>query len=1057
MSAQPSRVVSLIPGTYKLHHTLVTDHFLDGAGATSVSITGETNRAAVQKIRENAELAGDEFIVDKISTPVTAGAQNITFLTGSGSATFKGSGSAYAELAVFPDPGSASFRDAMGPIADTGFGLTANAADTVVLLRWGADARVAGSGSIALSAGASIDFGAHANGELFFGVLQQTARTTRTNDALAAVVSNWRLPAQVRTAADLAPRTHLLSEVGGRLQTAVSATIGYDFNWLRQITTGGKQALAGDIGLKLQLGLKASFGVGLQGKFAVVVSRETEAETIRIRIFKLRMKDFDCAFSASAEPTGIPSLPSDYHDLLKAALGVHPLQILQDLQDPNAIPNMRQQFGADYVTALLKDFTGFDADQAGKTVTGFVERWKKLPHSIASLFAKMAEKEVPDFSQILKLATMVRDGDTAALKTLLEKTINDSKAPFLNTPAGQFLEALAEHGALTLVERIPDVAKKAAGQTVDFLTGTSVEALLNRIETTVEQRLGIGTILNLTNKDVTSGLDPLLNAKLKGFLGKTPATADLVDLQNHIRSVLDKAGPLYTKTVKALSGTYTAHINAIYDQTTTDTALVDAEFDFSGDSQDAVTGAMAELLHGRVADFLMHPVNGVKLNSGALTHKVVRHTHADLTLPFAKIESDWTNQAAASLNAMDAQNGRLLLFHLDAKDQRSKKNTLTSLWHGRNWRGTTLTLAAQLSQLIPASGGVAVHIDSDHDAKRFATAVASMNMDVQNMSRNELIQNIEPFAIEFLRKAFADKAAFERWVSAGRLLAEPGNALVSLNVALPPEAPLAWINNTITDKNNDVYMAMSRLVQLAMRDKVYKHYFRNVDRFAATMPASVVLLYRAVAPSNSIVLAGVPAGGTDIYWDPLRDEEFDAMAGQARDTFATLLRGARDRLAAGRLTSAGFYDPATQANRRFQEATTEPGRSLLKNLLQAERIVVEAARDAAVDIAQAKLKMDTDPQSALALLTDAGGKLTEAFNADLSNLFVDDIDALQRLSPLIFCIASRAFDASVPLAQNNSTLNVTVLKAGVAMPDTFPEFNVANKDIALSLNAASFV
>jgi hypothetical protein len=48
------------------------------------------------------------------------------------------------------------------------------------------------------------------------------------------------------------------------------------------------------------------------------------------------------------------------------------------------------------------------------------------------------------------------------------------------------------------------------------------------------------------------------------------------------------------------------------------------------------------------------------------------------------------------------------------------------------------------------------------------------------------------------------------------------------------------------------------------------------------------------------------------------------------------------------------------------------------------------------------------------------------------------------------------FDPSVQTSNFDSTLNVTVLKPGVAMPSDFPDFTVQPADILVSLNAASF-
>jgi hypothetical protein len=130
----------------------------------------------------------------------------------------------------------------------------------------------------------------------------------------------------------------------------------------------------------------------------------------------------------------------------------------------------------------------------------------------------------------------------------------------------------------------------------------------------------------------------------------------------------------------------------------------------------------------------------------------------------------------------------------------------------------------------------------------------------------------------------------------------------------------------------------------------------------------------------------------------------------------------------------------------------------LKNLLLfVESNVIFGARDAALDAAAFNALIGANkPVEALQALADFGNKIVETFNHDLSSLFVRDIDALQRLSPLIFAQVATVFDPSISATNYDSTLNVTVLKPGAAMPTDFPDFTVAPGDVLVSLNAASF-
>ncbi len=1055
-------------GIYNLDQNLITSGFLDGKGSVSVEITNQTNPTAVRKIATNERLGNDEFIVDNVEAKGSAAASGITFLNGGGKVGFQASGDVYAELGVFPDPASGTFTSALGPIADTKFTLAADPNLSVVLLRWGADAKGTASGSIALGAGiGTVDFSAGLQGGFFFCVLQQAPRTTGTDDALASVVKSWKLPVHVRTADDLAPRTHLLAEVGGSLTASISATFGHEFNWMRQITLpAGAQAITGDIGLKLQLGLKAAFDLTTQGEYAVVVSRETEDAVIRVRIYKLKLNGFDFAMTASAAATASVPLPANFDDLIKATLGVHALQIMTDLEDPNAINNWIDKFGPKYVTDLLKKVTGLDLAAAMAKVSALADRWKQLPSTAASQFVKLAEKGIPDFSDIQQAAQLVAAKDGNGLTTFLEGKLNDLKVPFFGSPLGQYLEGLAETGALTLLQDIPDGVQQAAQGAVDFFKGEPIENLLNQVVTEIDSRLGISAILADVGGDPATVLDKLLFSKLEAFLGRTPTLQDIKNLQSAIKSLLGKASDFYAKAVKALGSTYTAQLNATYQKTTTDTALIDASFNF-GKAVDVpgVAAALRQLLAGRLDDFLTTPRAGVTLASGALTHQVKRHSHVDLTLPFLKVEGDWIGNAMTTFNAIDENDGRLIAYQLTMTGTKVDKSTITSLWRGRNWRSTSIALSSQIPAKLAAGGSLRVFTDTSIDKQRHAASTASVRLEVANMSLSQLDDGVEPFAVQFMRRAFPDNAAFEKWAATGGLLPAPANTLVSLDVVLPGAVPLAWLNRAVADKKDPIYRKLSLTLQFLLKRYLRDYYFRDVARYRDLDPAYLVLLYAAIPPSNAITIGGVPSsvdGG--IYWDTQDINAVREMANLARDTtsaqgFRAQLEQARKRLVdAGQVGLARYFDPANGLTDIFNRATSATNMGLLRGaLLFVESSVILDARDAALGAAAFNgLAAANKPIEALRALADFGNKIADAFDKDLSSVFVEDNDALQRLAPLIFAQASSVFDISVPTTNFDSTLNVTVLKPGAAMPTDFPDFTVEPADVAVSLNAASF-
>ena len=1045
----------LAPGTsFDLNQGLIDKGILDGKGAVSVSVTALSDPTVLQKIATNAPLGSDEFTVAQCGAQAKASLScdsDIRFLK-PGKVSFSGAGNAYASFGIYPDPTGANFKNAISPIDNTGLALQRDANLTWCTLRWGAGEDATGNGSIALApANSCLTFSGQEHGEMFFAVLRQFPRTTPTGDALAAVVQSWRLPAQVKTDADLEPGTYLLAELAGSLNVNLDVTFGHAFNWVRQTTIGD---LTGDIGLKLQLGLETTLGFCSQGKYAVVVSRESlnpASRTVRVRIYRLKSSEFDFALSLAAAATLKLPVPKDYHDLLEAALGVHGVQILKKLEswtDPNCVPEILQKLGDKYVSGFLQKVTGLSGDQAKTAMSAFISKWNNLPHEAASFFAKEAARAIPDFSGIKSLATAIANQDHDSFVQALSPLLS---AGFEGNPALQWLETIAPQCALTLVQDVPGFQnlQKLGQSTLDFLNGNSVEQLLTNLLTEVENRTGLQSILNLSQNNF-AGMDALLQSRLTDFLDKVPGFGDIKTLQTTVSDLLanNKIAAFYTKAVDALTKTYTAQFNVSYQSTASDNALLDVSFDFLKGS--SVRNSLADLLAGNLDDILSKPLPGVNVNSGTLTHTLKRISHVDLTLPCLITSRDWVRKATASFNVVDQDNGRLCMCHMDATSQTVDKN---SIFSGRNWRSTTLALTSNLPQDLAKASGIMLH-SANTLQQDSATALSSFRFEAKKMTRSDLYSTVAPAAMQFLPKAFPTSAAFERWADLGHLLATPANAIVSLDVSIPPRVPLAWLRNAPAAGKDPRYMEMSKRIQTMIKKLLPQYIFRDLAFYENIDASSAVLLYQSMRPATSITVDGnrVTFTADDVYWDFEDDYEFDAMKKIALSRLGPVMDAAHQRLiSAGCASKAKFYSSADQTGRRFTDATQGLGLADLLALLKMERWVVNKARAAGLEIAQFNRTKQTSPTEAIKHLAHAGELLASAFNQELDTPIVGD--GLMRLAPLIFADAAIAFDPAIGGFTDDAVLNVTVLKPGATLPDCFPDFKIDDKDILISLNA----
>ena len=186
------------------------------------------------------------------------------------------------------------------------------------------------------------------------------------------------LPTQFRQLDDLAPGTWIVSEVDGSLAIKLGAKYGYDFNWVREaVTLGG---LSGDIGLKIQLGVSATFGFETSGQYAIALGRPLEGRRLRFQLFRLNRKGLSFAFSAagSAQARFNSLLPDNFDDFIAGVFGIHGLQVLKDLDkwtDPDQkLSDLIADVSDEYARKFLQAVTGIDPKKAFESARGRLVR-----------------------------------------------------------------------------------------------------------------------------------------------------------------------------------------------------------------------------------------------------------------------------------------------------------------------------------------------------------------------------------------------------------------------------------------------------------------------------------------------------------------------------------------------------------------------------------------------------------------------------------------------------------------------------------------------------------
>ena len=946
------------------------------------------------------------------------------------------SAAADAAIGVFSSP--ADIRAALLDKADLvsqisdALDFSADGSKKFLMLRWGYDISATAAGSVALGPSASLSFDANAGRKGYYALVQAVPHNAEAFASLKNLINTWRLPSQVTNVTKLPAFTTIISEVDGSFGLSAELTFGYEFNWLRAVAGLG---LKGDIGLKLQAGLTASLGYSLTGKYAVVLSRETSAQKIHMRLYKLRVNDWTFGFDASLTATPVtPPLPENFDELLRAVIGIHGQQIMKllgqvtDWADPNKpvfgpfvnLADTEAQKLVQSITGLANLSADFD-DVKGRIQRVF-DIWNNLPQTATQLiWSRLPQaKEIQAISDIArKVAGLTEDDLTDLIQTSL------ANLAFLNTTAGQALESLASEGLFAALQNsqaltaIQNAGKRAS----QILDGGELQAFLANLQSAVNARLNLSNIESLVDQTSFDSLDTWLKARLESFLEQKLVGADglaqLKKLQASLQAILKKKDDLYAKALAAIRRNYEFSIHATYQKTTTRSALLDVDFDFGLPGSRAGDG-LTLALAGKFDQLLMAPRPGVNVNEGVLAYGIRKESHVSISFPFFSTESTHVNDAVAQLDTVSEDAGGVILS-LKATDLYTHKNDYSS--------GLTIALC------VPAVANSNVLIHSGDSA--------SLNYDLRAASGNlhgpTVALQYAPYANVYFPAEFKPQSpgTFADWI---RQFTPPGsvlgNGLVSLSLSLPSSAISAW-KNAPSDKRHPLYKNMSTALQFQFKRMLHDTFFSDLRRYSdvgAGNANSAVLAFCSIPPCSDVRInpdkrvrfVSENSDSKNIYWD-FGDRGVNSFQVDVRkavlfhpatqENLRQKLAIAQARLKHAGDTHASFYGPEA-ACKVLQDALD--GR-FLDFLFPVEANMVEQARDTGLAMASFQQNKFSGPEEARRNLARFGQKLSEDFNANLKTFAVGA--ALLPLGTAIYAAAAAALD---PAAEASTTAMLTI-------------------------------
>jgi hypothetical protein len=515
----------------------------------------------------------------------------------------------------------------------------------------------------------------------------------------------------------------------------------------------------------------------------------------------------------------------------------------------------------------------------------------------------------------------------------------------------------------------------AAGKVLNILNG----GIIAKLQAFINQKLDLAQIRNAASDADFAKIEQWLQNRLGNFLDKTLRLDDLKDIQKAIKTFDTKVGDYYKTAVQALTKRYSVDFAATYQETTTDTALIDVNFDLS--KADAASLFAEVVAQSNLDNLLTRETNGVTLNQAKLTHEINRKGTVDLNMPLFDFSSTHVNDAMVSLTAED-QAGRLLLYQIDAQDNVTVANRA----------------ASQLSVLasLKVASGQPPQLDAG------GSITYEMRQVKADMRPLDLEARTTAFIHQFQDGLFSGGDASIRsfYTDLDNALTAAthnqsnhlGDMAVSMQLSLQAAVLSGWFQPRSASQLRADQMQLSRTLQAVWKNLLPALYFQDLSQYQSNESVAALLVWSSLPVSTSINFndSTIKHFNTDkdVFWDW---PDVDLRRAIARDshTVATLagrLSGIQRQLLEAGSKDAGFFAPS-MAGRFVELALNATGDVFLSSLLFTEAQLVGGATDALKQVSAALATGATAPTQAIKTLAKFAAALTNTFNQRVSTVY----------------------------------------------------------------------
>jgi hypothetical protein len=1000
--------------------------------AVNLQVGGSTDADVLQALATNHPFPTRPTGVIDLThiSLVASGGNPVAFKGGNTTLGFSFSAGVEAGLGVFDDPKAAIQSLGLGetPGLDLTIGAASNSRYT--LLRAGYKASGSVNGAHPIGVLGSFTFGASGAAGGVSAVLHRFDAGAGSDTVLEDTVSSWKLPRHVTSADKLKPGTWILAEADGSLSVKLGASLGYNFDFVKDVQAFG---LSGDIGLKIDAAATATFGFDVSGRYVVVIGRESNDEALRLRLFKLKSDGLQFGLNLKLGVTGVETVtPGNVDDFVKAVFGVHGAQIVGALQqiekwtDPTkSVGQLVAGLANDKALQLIKDTTGIDPatafDAARAKLLDAINLYRGLPAKVSSELLGFINKLDPGAAQTLQDGlTALSSTDSATQTSALNGLLKD--VGITNSPIGTILDALADNGLLSLVNQLPQV-RSAAGNILSILNG----GVIGKLESFIDQNLDLNKILNAANENDFNQLDSLLIGRLSTFFDKTLHFEDLNTVKNAINMVIGKRQEIYNKAVTALNSRYGMDLAATWARTSSSTAVVDAVFNMNDAAARSLFGDLVSVSNSALDRLVANKVSGVKINTAVLSHELQRKSTLDISLPHFNFQKQSVTTALASVHPED-DGGRILIFDASGTSTVTVANRFSS--------SLSMTLTAAIARMGTAANLNDLRIHStDSTTWSYKLLYAKTGM-----KREELEAITRPFITQFMAGQFAQGTSLSTFYNqledtANKILHNGpetfGDICAAFEVVLPGETVGAW---TLPLTNVPATArAISVAIQTTLKDKVPFFYLNDIGELGNLASSAPLLAWANIPPATAFDGTTFSSNkGNSVFWDHVDVNLRKAAATHplTQANLQTKLAGYRLRLEEAGLHKFVQFYADDQAGTILQSATNPFGDNLLASLLTFESEIVDKANRALQDVQKflAAAKAGS-PSDAVNRLAQFAADIVTAFNQLVGQSVFADLASFRAVAQTVFAEASRAINPGLA-GQPKAMLTLDVLNAG---------------------------